>query len=580
MLHEYKNTNRIMKYLFSLLLALLVSLPVAADNFIIQHGQTFQIFVSKTNGADTQRADQLFVADYQEVFGSYISHTNRAEDARIVVGSYNNPDIKRYAKLRGLNFDALAGRKESFILKVHNNGKQLFVVGSDDRGTAFGLMTLSRIWGVSPFRWWLDVPALPLDNFELGVAYEELFQPTIPTRTLILNGAQDQEDNLQNLLLRLRVSKVTNSVTAASDTLPGVFRWNLNPSLQPYLGLNLALDHPERIRLEGLRAVDHKCLDEWQLLWGHQLGGELQMLLFFDMAWNAATYRDPYAVDKLEDRHYQQTSGLANSWSRLWNDFFDLTMMFRPDQPLGIEALRRGIGESQSLGLQLSLDLSEKVVASPYTNAFFRTVEYPLNMASSQMQRLCNMQLVRHEMAKPWAVDDCKQRMELLASELPGLVAPKWRQMMGAIQMPSVILGQSLMRADGYRMTQLEVGSDELPNDEATALLYRSSRAIGTVVEPFEPFRLPLNYQADSLHLCVSLMPVKNYGKHARCMVMVDNKEAQLIDVPADAFPDTQYVVNLTFALNPEKEEHQIVFRTQSDGIYLQRVWVTDMQPE
>lgn len=569
-----------MKHLFSLLLTLLLCCQAVADNFIIQHGQTFKIFVPKTNGPDTEYADQLFVQDYEEVFGQYISHTNRPDEARIVVGNYNNADILRYAKLRGVKFDALAGRRESFILKVHNNGKQLFVVGSDDRGTAFGLMTLSRLWGVSPFRWWNDALPLPLENFELGVAYEELFEPSIPVRTLILNGSQPQEKSLQELLLRLRVSQVTNSVTAQSDTLPGIFRWTLNPSLQPYLGLNLALDHPERIRLEGLRALKNQCKQEWQLLWGHQLGGELQMLLFFDMAWDVKPYIDPYSVDHLEDLHYQQMSGLANNWSRLWNDFFDLTMMLRPDQPLGLEALRRGIGESQSLALQLSLDLSEKVVAEPYANAFFRTVEYPLNMATTQMQRLCNMQLVRHQMAKPWAVDDCKQRMELLASELPPLVAPKWRQMMGAIPMPAVILGQSLMRADGYKVTQLEVGSDELPNDETTALLYRSSRAIGTLVEPYEPFRLPLNYRADSLYLSVSLMPVKNYGKPVRCMVMVDEKEVELIEVPTDAFPATQYLVNLGFALDPERDEHQVVFRTQSDGIYLQRVWVTNMQPE
>lgn len=538
------------------------------------------IFVPKNNGELTTRADQLFVQDYKEVFGEYISHTNKIEDARIVVGNYNHAEIKRYAKLRGVNFDALATHKESFILKVHNNGKQLFVIGSDDQGTAFGLMTLSRMWGVSPFRWWLDAPALPFEQFELGVAYEELFEPSIPTRTLILNGAQEQESTLQDLLLRLRVSQVTNSVTAKSDSLPGIFRWNLNPSLQPYLGLNLALDHPERIRLEALRAFDYGYKSEWQLHWGHQLGGELQMLLFFDMAWDIKPYREPYAVDKLEDLHYQQVSGLSNNWSRLWNDFFDLTMMLRPDQPLGIEALRRGIGESQSLGLQLSLDLSEKVVPAPYTNSFFRTVEYPLNMATTQMQRLCNMQLLRHDIVKPWAVDDCKQRMELLASELPGLVAPKWRQMMGAIQMPAVLLGQSLMRADGYKMTKLEVGSDELPDEASTALLYRSSRAIGIQVEPFEPFRLPLNYQDDSLHLCISFMPVKIYGKHARCMVMVDNADAQLIEIPEDAFPEVQYLVNLTFALNPDKDEHQIVFRTQSDGIYVQRVWITDMKPE
>lgn len=569
-----------MKHLFSILLVWLFALPVWSDNFILNHGDSFKIFVPKTNGPDTDRADQLFVQDYHEAFGEFMVHTTRIEEAKIIVGTYDNVEIKKYSKLRGVNFQQLADEKESFILKVHNNGKQLFVIGSDDRGTAFGLMTLSRMWGVSPFRWWLDVPPMPQNSFELGVAYEHLFKPSIPTRTLIFNGAQEFDNYLQDMLLRLRVSKITNSVLAQSDTIPGVYRWNLSPSKQPYLGLSLALDHPERIRLEGFRAIEHGDNQEWQLHLAHQMGGEFQMLLFFEMAWNIDSFRNPYSVDQLEDLHFTQTSGLPNSWSRIWNDFFDLTMLLRPDQPQGLESLRRGIGESQSLGLQLSLDLSDKTVPTEYTNSFFRTVEYPINMASAQMQRLCNMQLVAHDMGKPWAVDDCRQRMELLASELPGLISPKWRQMMGAIQMPSLVLSQSLMREDNYKLSKLEVGSeDPLPSDESTALLYRSSRATGTQLEPYEPFRLPLNYQDDSLHLCVSLMPVKNYGKSIRCLVSVDKQEAKLIELNPEAFPEVQELFTLDFAINPAVDEHQIVFRTQSDGLFIQRVWIKDMKP-
>jgi len=567
-----------MKKLFSVLLALLFCMSAAADNFIINHGEQIKLFSPRSNGKDTERADLLFGQDYQEVFGEYLVHTNRIEEAKVIVCTYDNPELKKYAKIRGVNFNSLIGQKESFVLKVHNGGKQLFVVGSDDRGTAFGLMTISRMWGVSPFRWWADAPALPRTSFELGVAFEKLYSPSIPTRTLVLNGAQLEDNYLQDLLLRLRVSGITNEKQATDDKTPGVFRWNLEPAIQPYLGLSLALDHPERIRLEALRANKFGHNKEWQLHWGHQLGGELQILLFFDMAWNLDAYRDPYAVDKLEDLHYTQMSGLENNWSRIWNDFFDLTMMLHPDEPLSLEAIRRGIGESQSLGLQLSLDLSEKVVPAAYTNAFFRTVEYPLNMTSAQMQRLCNMQLVKHDMGKPWSVDDCRQRMQLLISELPNLVAPKWHQIMGGMPMPALLLGRSLMRVDGYRESQLEVGSnDPLPSDERTALLYRSDRAIGTYVEPFEPLRIPLNYQDETIHLSISLLPVKTYGKSIRCMVSVDKGETRLIEISQDKFPEVQQLFNLEFAVDPTIEEHTVVFRTMSDGVYVQRVWLNDM---
>lgn len=556
-------------------------MSVWADNFLITQGETIKIFSPRTNGEDTQRADRLFADDYHEVFGSFLSHTNRIEEAKIIVGNYDSPDVQKYAKIRGLSFESLAHEKEAFVLKVHNNGKQLFVVGSDDRGTAFGLMTLSRIWGVSPFRWWLDAPALPQPSFELGVAYEQLFKPSIPKRTMIIEGAQQHDNYLLDLLLRLRVSGMENARPMVDELENGIFSWSLQPAVQPYLGLNLALDHPERIRMEALRALAHDRNREWQFEWGHQFGGELQLFLFFDMAWDVDAYRDAYSVDQLEDLHFSQVSGIDNNWSRIWNDYFDLTMMLWPAQPLSLEALRRGIGESQSLGLQLSLDLSEKSVAPAYANAFFRAVEYPLNMTSAQIQRLCNMQLVQHGMAKPWAVDDCRQRMELLASEMPGLILPKWRQMLGAVPVPQLDLRESLMQIEQGKQVPLVVGSKEpLPSELASGLLYRGKRAIGTLLEPFEPFRLPVDYHDDSLHVCLSFLPVKSYGKAQRCLVTVDKGVPQLIELSAQAFPETQQIFNLVFATNPNAIEHEIVIRTQSEGIYLQRVWINEMKYE
>ena len=568
-----------MKRLILSILVLVLGMSLRAGNFVISHGESVKVFAPRMEGSDIERADRLFAQDYQEVFGEYPVHCSRLEDAKVIVSTYDNADFRKFCKIRGISFDQLAGHTESFVLKVHNNGTQLLVVGSDDRGAAFGLMTLSRLWGVSPFRWWADALALPQQTFELGVAYEKLYVPSIAKRTLILNGVQEHDNYLQDLLLRLRASGVQSAVTGNAEA--GTFRWVLNPSLQPYLGLSLALDHPERIRMEALRALDHGYSAEWQIQWGHQLGGELQLLLFFDMAWDVDAYRGEYAVDQLENMHYQQMSGLENDWSRIWNDVFDLAMVYHPEDPQSLEALRRGIGESQSLGMQLSMDLSEKVIGQDYTNAFFRTVEYPINMVSTQMQRLCNIQLVEHGAAKPWAVDDCRQRMELLANELPELVLPKWRQMMGGIQLPSLVLGQSLMRKDGYKVSNLKVGtSGPLPADGSTSILYRSKRGIGTHIAPFDAYRVPLMYQDNQLHLCISMLPTLTYDKPVTCMVSVDRGEPQLIRIEPESMVESRILFNLVFDVDPSVEEHEIVFRTTSDGIYLQRVWLTDIKSE
>ncbi len=568
-----------MKHLITAILGFCICISAWADNFIIHHGDAVKLYCQRVPDTAIERADQLFEQDYHEVFGEFLVHTNNMADASIIVATYDDPALKRYAKLRGIGFDRLAEHRGAFILKVHNNGRQLFVVGSDEQGTAFGLMTLSRQWGVSPFRWWADAPALPVDTYELGVAYEELFEASVPVRTLVLDGAQPHDRYLQNLLLRLRATGVTDFAHATADS-DSLFRWKLQPSTMPYLGLSLALDAPERIRLEGVRAFDSGCKEEWQMQWCHQLGGELQLFLFFDMAWNIDYYRRPYSVDELEDLHFTQMSGLSCNWSQIWNDYFDLAMTFHPERPHSFEALRRAIGESQNLQLQLSLELNDKVVPNDYNNAFFRTIEYPLNMLTTQMQRLCNMQLVEHDAAKQWAVEDGRQRMSLLAAELPQLVEPKWRQMIGGVMMPDIELDHSLMQVDRHGvMTPMQVGSlTSLPSDDRTDLLYRSKRAIGTRLEPFEALRLPLFHQADSAHLCVWLLPTRSYGTTMNCMISIDKGEPQLLRIDQDCLDQPQQIYDLVFAIDPTTDQHDIVLRTTSDAIYVQRIWLTDIK--
>lgn len=571
----------IMKRLVLLTLIVSFCAWLHADNFVLLHGQSSKVYVQHSeSGSVIERADGLFSADYHEVFGGDLVHTPHIEDARIIAATYDSPTLRKYARLRGISFESLAHQHEAFILKVHNNGSQLFVVGSDARGLAYGLMTLSRQWGVSPFRWWVDAPALPLDRYELDVIYEQLFRASVDRRILVLDGAQRQDRYIQELLLRLRATDVVSSHEAAAVASDDhVFVWNLSPAIQPYLGLSLALDHPERIRIEALNAYDHGCVHEWQLHLGHQMGGELQTFLFFDMAWNVPAYRDAYALDQFVDLHYTQMSGQQGSWSQLWNDYFDLAMNFHPEQVMSVESLRRGIGESQSLALQLSLELNNKVIAQEYNHSFFRTLEYPVNMLTSQIQRLCNLQLLRHGMGTNWSVEDCTQRMSLLARSLPELVTPKWRQMLGATLPPVPDMESSLMCRTAQGLADLAVGSDApLQPEDTDVLLYRSDRATGTPIRPYKVLQIPLNHKAGRLHLLVSMLPVRDYGKPIHCIVTVDNGEPYLLTIDQAQLSQDRQLWDLYFDIDPDIESHKIAFRTSTNGIFLQRVWLKDIE--
>ncbi len=69
--------------------------------------------------------------------------------------------ISDLIKQKAIDVSALKGKWESFVVTcIHNpkTGSPLLVIaGSDRRGTAFGLTSLSEAIGVSPWYWWADV---------------------------------------------------------------------------------------------------------------------------------------------------------------------------------------------------------------------------------------------------------------------------------------------------------------------------------------------------------------------------------------------------------------------------------------
>ncbi|HKJ40477.1 MAG TPA: glycosyl hydrolase 115 family protein, partial [Sunxiuqinia sp.] len=79
---------------------------------------------------------------------------------QIKVGTLGkNPAFDKECTANGINLDGLKGKWEAYIIKIlQKDGKHiLYIVGSQPRGTAYGLMELSQRIGVSPWVWWDDV---------------------------------------------------------------------------------------------------------------------------------------------------------------------------------------------------------------------------------------------------------------------------------------------------------------------------------------------------------------------------------------------------------------------------------------
>lgn len=101
----------------------------------------------------------------------------------IIVGTIGQSDLIAKA---GVDLSPIKNKKEAFLLTVSSTGK-LVIAGSDKRGTAYGVMELSRLIGVSPWEWWADATPAKKEIFQLPVSYRNMQSPSVEYRGIFIN---------------------------------------------------------------------------------------------------------------------------------------------------------------------------------------------------------------------------------------------------------------------------------------------------------------------------------------------------------------------------------------------------------
>ena len=122
--------------------------------------------------------------DLQEVTGLRPQPERTGATLRIVQYDRERTDLSRLG-VPGAIADSLRFVKEAFWVGTH--GKQLVVVGSDARGTAYGVLEISRLAGVSPWIWWGDSHPEKRSSLELPDGYSSFQHPSVEFRGLFLN---------------------------------------------------------------------------------------------------------------------------------------------------------------------------------------------------------------------------------------------------------------------------------------------------------------------------------------------------------------------------------------------------------
>lgn len=161
-------TDTVMKkHIFAILLCFMVLQSRAESFTFTPKGRPLTIYIDEGAPSVAQCALDMFCNDYQQLFGTTVQISDRPE-SDIVIKCV--PD----------------GAWEQFTLTVSNDGR-LLVEGSDPRGTAYGILELSRLIGISPWIWWADVTPQKHGDYTLPAGYRNRQKPSVQYRGIFIN---------------------------------------------------------------------------------------------------------------------------------------------------------------------------------------------------------------------------------------------------------------------------------------------------------------------------------------------------------------------------------------------------------
>ena len=142
-----------------------------------------------------KRAAELFAADVEAVTGRRPQVTSATGETgpAVIVGTVGGSAlIRRLSEAGKIDTAPLEGAWERYLIQTVANPlpgirKALVIAGSDRRGAAYGLFTLSELIGVSPWYWWADVPVKKHAALHVDAPPTYSQTPSVRYRGIFLN---------------------------------------------------------------------------------------------------------------------------------------------------------------------------------------------------------------------------------------------------------------------------------------------------------------------------------------------------------------------------------------------------------
>ncbi|GIP43542.1 hypothetical protein J45TS6_20010 [Paenibacillus sp. J45TS6] len=165
---------------------------------LLKRNQSVMVYVSDTENSAVHLAVKNVTRDIDRVCGCKAVITKEIEQGSIVIGTLvNNQSLLAHLLEKGVSLDKLKQEDgsyhwEAFLQEVVNG--VFYIIGTDRRGTVFGIYDLCEAIGVSPWYYFADVPVKTKDVFHLPLDFSKADWPSVKYRGIFLNDEEELDE--------------------------------------------------------------------------------------------------------------------------------------------------------------------------------------------------------------------------------------------------------------------------------------------------------------------------------------------------------------------------------------------------
>ncbi|MEK4059982.1 MULTISPECIES: glycosyl hydrolase 115 family protein [unclassified Paenibacillus] len=196
---------------------------------LFKSNTTVHIYVSENENSAVQIAVDNLLRDIHSVCGCKAVRSKEMDKCSVIIGTIdNNETFSGIIKEKNVPVEKLQSEDGSFHWEAYLQEVRdgvFYIVGTDRRGTIFGIYDLCEELGVSPWYYWADVPVKIRNIFQIPMSFSKADWPSVKYRGIFVNDEEEFDDwaklhtpdgtigpeayrNLFELLLRLKANYI------------------------------------------------------------------------------------------------------------------------------------------------------------------------------------------------------------------------------------------------------------------------------------------------------------------------------------------------------------------------------------